>query len=126
MDDEVKNFREHHYDEMSKWFVARGMPAPPRWFLSSKGFIVPGLAAGFLYTTNSQVAFIDCYISNPDADSVPIREAIDAITRRIIQISRSHGVKLLCCSSKIRSIQKRARAFGFSDNGPHIGFSKEL
>ena len=59
--------------EINGWYRARGLPHLEPWALPFHGFIETGVAAGFLYSTDSGFAFLDGFISNPGAS--PIRRA---------------------------------------------------
>lgn len=100
---------------------------PPKWAFSNEGFIVPGVAAGFLYLTNSSIAYIDFYITNPDAGVRDRMRAVHKITETIIGSAKvNHDVKMLYCNSKIRSIQNLAKYFEFKSLGKHAVFCKNL
>lgn len=127
LDKLVKEFKPEHHPELASWFVRRKLPIPPTWLLSDTGYIIHGRAAGFLYLTNSSVGRIDVLIANPSIPKDERSNAIDAIVRKIISRARDeYGVKLLCCTTKLKSVEKRARLFRFIDTGTFVGFAKEL
>lgn len=99
---------------------------PPRSLFPRSGFIISGVAAGFLYFTDSAVGIIDCYISNPDTDSKTRSDALDAITLALIGFARFHGVKLIKCDTKLEVIKTRALGHGFRATGSHESFALEL
>lgn len=127
LDRKVTQYKPEHYHEIAGWFVKRRLKVPPMWGLSDTGYIIHGVAAGFLYLTNSGIGYIDCLIANPEASKDDRNNGIDSIIRRVIsQAHASYNVKMLCCSSSIKAVQKRARFFKFIDTGTFIGFTKEL
>lgn len=120
----MRKFSIEDANEVYSWFTKRKMPKPPLWIFSDEGFIVPGVAAGFLYLTNSGVAHIDCYITNPDAPPWLRRQSLFEITKHII-LSATHefNVKMILCNTKIKSIEDMAREFGFASDGQNAMFS---
>lgn len=114
------------FDEISKWCEARGHKMPDRSLFPRTGFIIDGTAVGFLYFTDSAVAIIDCYISNPDADSKTRSDALDAITVALTQCARFHKCKVIKCDTKLEAIKQRALRHGFKMLGAHDSFAMEL
>lgn len=113
--------------DIQEWFLDRGMEMPALWFFSTTGLIVPGVAAGFLYVTNSGVATLDCFITCKDAPLSDRFVAVRDITSGLIQMAYNEcNVKMLCCTSKIRSIKRIAEEFGFESMGLSEGFFKTL
>jgi hypothetical protein len=120
----VRRVLRQDYPEIRSWFKARGVLPPADWAFSTIGFMVPGVAAGFLYLTNSGVAEIDCYISNPAAEHRKF--ALQAITEKIMVTAVQLGVKMLCCNSKLGSIEALALDNRFTSIGNHKHFAKSL
>jgi hypothetical protein len=114
------------FDQIGTWFSMREMRLPDRSLFPATGFIISGIAAGFIYYTDSAVALIDCYISNPDTDPQDRSEAIDAITDALIQSAKFHRCKMIKCDTQLDTIKKRALALGFKGIGEHDNFVMEL
>ncbi len=112
--------------EIQMWFQMWGLTAPHKDRFSDLGFIVPDVAAGFLYLTNSGVAIIDAYICNPGAHKRIRDEALDAITYRILEAAEGAGVQYLKGDTNFRTILRRAQKFGFKVVGQYASFAKEL
>lgn len=113
--------------EIQSWFQKRGFPIPENWFFPSEGLMIPEIAAGFLYLTNSGVAYIDGYISNPDSKVMDRMQAFRKITEGLLWMSKNiYDVKMLCCNTKHNSIRRMALSFGFTDTGSHMSFNKVL
>lgn len=123
----MRNVEVSDYPQIYSWFEKRKMPRPPHWVFSDEGFIVPAVAAGFLYLTNSGVAHIDCYISNPDQPKWLRNQSLWEITKTIVlKAEHEFNIKMLCCNTKIKAIELMAREFGFVSNGQNAMFSKPL
>lgn len=124
--DNVRRIEREDYNSIYEWFRGWDLPPPPVEFLSNVGFIVPGVAAGYLYITNSKIGIIDSYISNVKASKMERKEAIDMITSDIITLAKELGIKILKCDSTYESIKVRAKNFGFKEIGNYTCFAKEI
>lgn len=84
-----------HVRDAIAWMVARDMPTFPEDVFSTSGYVVPGLAAVWLYFTNSSLATLEFLVSNPKSAKLKRRAAIDVVVERAIAEARHGGVKLL-------------------------------
>lgn len=121
-----KRFIESDYKEIAHWFQAWGVTPPPIGILSDIGIIVPGVAAGFLYLTNSQMGIIDCLVSNPDASKEERNHAIHLIGERLLEMARSTDCIRVKCNTRIGSVMERAKQFGFVETGEFTCLTKEM
>lgn len=114
------------YDQVSSWFKARSMPSPRRGDFPQVGFIVEGVAVGFLVQTDTPCAIIDFFISNPAASRRKRREALDSITDELVRAARSLGFRAVKADTEILTIKKRAQRSGFRALGEFSSFIKGL
>lgn len=114
------------FDEIGKWFESRGSKLPDISFFPRCGFIVHGIAAGFIYFTDSSIAIIDCYVSNPDSNITQRGDALDLITKALIEQAQFHKCKMLKCDTKLEAVKQRALSHGFKSLGAHESFSLEI
>lgn len=122
----VREYRPEDYAEIVAWHEARGLSAPPVEALPQLGCISPGVAAGFLYQTDSIIAVLDVYISNPAAPPEVRDTALDIITLKLLNKARHLGFKYVKCETKLTSIGARASRLGFADTGTYRCLVKEL
>jgi len=118
--------KEKHYDSICEWFKKRNLNAPKSSMLSNNGIIVPDIACGFLYLTDSSLGFLDFYISNPMSDEKKRHKALEIITNNLIMWAKDCDVSHLLANSQIKTIQKLAFDNGFKDLGFSLTFMKEL
>lgn len=114
------------YEVISEWYRDRGLPAPAESSLPTVGYIVPGTAAGFLTTTDSDICFLDGYISNPKSDHVERDYALDEITDQLLAVASEMGFKNVLVLTRNPSIEERARYWGFSLIGVHKLMHREI
>ena len=104
---------EHHFDDIRKWAMIRGMIDPPLEYFSKTGRVVNGVCAIFLYSTDSCVGFIENLITNPEADPKTVTEAVSRVVTGIEADAKAKGMKLLRSSTYIPGVMKRAKNLGF-------------
>lgn len=104
----VRPYEPKDLDTINRWYAAHGKQAVTDDLLPATGVIVDGVAAGFLYSTDSAIAVLDGFVTCPDA---PLRQRFEALlgiidqltttakengARRVVGFTRSHGMERLC------------------------------
>lgn len=113
----IREYRPEDYEEIAGWHRARGADAPSPALLSSTGHIVPGVAAGWLYLTNSGAALLEHYVSNPNAEPGARNAALDEITLALFKVAIDAGCRVVIALTADDSIADRARKHGLRDFG---------
>jgi hypothetical protein len=112
---------------INAWLAARDLAHLQPGMIPETGFIVEGVAVGFLYDTDSQVGFMENFISNPASSAVKVSEAINAIVDRLLQASQVLGIRYMVVMTKKPGVIKRARRWGFGVKpGPWAILQKEV
>ena len=88
----VKRVQDADLEEILGWFEARGIPMEPD-YLSPTGFIVPGKAAGFIFSTDSNFVIFECFVGNPEITSEERQQALRQIVPVMIQEAKEMGYK---------------------------------
>ncbi len=83
---------ELHFEQVLQWLRMRGESASPE-ALPKTGYIVPGVAAGFLYRTDSSIAWIDSLVASKERTREERSQALDAIVEALRQEARRAGFK---------------------------------
>jgi len=122
----ARRVAELDFDEIGKWFEVRGKKMPDTRFFPKVGFIVPDIACGFLYYTDSAIGIIDCYMSNPASDPEKRNDALNQITDKLIENAVFHKCRMIKCDTQLDVISKRAKTFGFKSVGFFESFILEL
>lgn len=101
-------------ETIARWHAARGLPEGwPRLWLSDLGWWVPGLAAGWLITTNSSRALIEDFATNPRAPKSETYAAMQALESHIVACAKDLGFLYLVGTTKIESIRAKAEKHGY-------------
>lgn len=111
---------ERHYETLCKWLhFYDAEPIEPD-FLPPTGFVVEGLAMGFLYRSDTKMAQIETLVANVYA---PVEErdmATDLVVTALIEEARAAGFRTLVGTTKLDAVVKRALKHGFTvDDGPY-------
>lgn len=114
------------HSNLKEWYHKHNLDAPPEQYYPSWGLIVEGVAAGFLFATDTALCMLDGYITNPEATSVDRNKAIALITGELLEISKEQGFQRVMVFSKEDSIIKRAKNLKFTDKGSYVMLDKEV
>lgn len=122
----MRHYEMEDYPELASWFRARGLALPCDRDLPDEGLIISGVAAGFLIQTDTSTAILDFFITNPETSPRARGEALNEISRGLIERARALGFRRVTCDSQLDTIVRRARALGFQELGEFKSFSKEI
>ncbi len=123
---ESRSVFEEDFEEIKKWFERRGMHCPEIDLFSKNGLIVDDVAAGFLYSTDSGVCFLENFITNPDSNKKERLMALDLIAQDLCSLAEDLGFKLIFGFSTYPGIVKLAHSLYFNSLESGSYFVKEL
>jgi hypothetical protein len=104
---------ERHYPLFQQWYAPHvGVVMSPD-FLPKVGFVVPDIAMGFLYQTDSKVCHIEGLVANPLVSRDLRTSAVDAVVLAIIKEARALGFRALHGTTSLRAVVDRAQRLGF-------------
>lgn len=119
-------FKVGDYPQINKWFVERCGYEIPWEIIPKTGFLVDDTACGFIYLTNSKVAFLDLFVSNKNRPKEDRKRAIQLIVDKIIELAQSREVTMLMCNTKNEQIKQYAIANGFNCGGEYTSFARRI
>jgi hypothetical protein len=114
-----------HRGQIEEWSKKRGCV----WTSSKRstyGYIVPGVAAGWLYVTDGDFCIAEGLISNPDASSGARHEAFWALQEAFEDRSRQLGKQRIIGLLASDAMQAQAVDKGYKVLGVHLLIQKEL
>lgn len=101
------------YEDFKAWYAPRlDNPVGPE-FLPKVGYVVRGIAMGFLYQTDSAVCHIEGLVANPAVKGSERNAALDQVVLAIISEARKLGFKTLHGQTELLAIVERAKKLGF-------------
>ncbi len=107
----ARRYEPDDFEQIEKW--AKGWDTTYRAHQFPKtGFIVDGLAAYFLYKTDSSVCFLENLISNKGADDVFRQRAIREVTQAVLKEAEALGFRVAYATTDVPSVILRAAGMG--------------
>lgn len=120
---------EDYDDTLKGWWADWGWTAPTRDFLPDDGvgglMVLDGdvpICAGYMYATNSKVAWVDWIISNKEYRKKPQRsEAISMLIATLTEISKNTGFKYCYALIKHQSLIETYKELGYTKGDEYVG-----
>lgn len=100
------------YKVISEWWKGYNWPAVPKEALPKNGFIVDGLCAGFLYCTDSSIAWMEFIVGNPAAIKEDRTIALNNLVISLCGLAKEYGYKQVFSSIQHPNLMKI-----YEDNG---------
>ena len=128
MELEIRPLNENDYQEiLVDWWIQWNWTAPEKDFLPDDGkggmIIYDGdipICAGFIYVTNSKVAWVDWIISNKEYKIKDKRRAaIKILIESLTNISKNTGSKYAYALIKNQSLIKTYEDLGYTKGGSY-------
>lgn len=116
----IRALKEKDYDKLCQWWKFWRFGAPERKYLPNdgKGGIMVtnndiDICCGFLYFTNSKIAWLEFVVSNPDYKEKDRSDAIIFLINNLVAIAGSKGFEAVFTSVKHPSLIKSFEKSGF-------------
>lgn len=122
----IKKYELEDFKELSSWFDKHEIFKSEEKEFPSTGFIIKGIAAGFLYTTNGDYCILENFVSNPDASPQDRGIALTEITENLIELAKSLKYSYIIAITKVGSIKLRAINNEFKSLGNYEVFMREM
>lgn len=123
----IRFLKEEDYDVLCQWWKAWRWTAPPRDFLPENGCGglmvekdgVP-VVAGFIYFTNSAVAWSEFIISNFDYKEKDRKEAIKILIFELTDMAKRKGSKYIYTVVKNQSLKETYEEMGYNNGSQKV------
>ena len=111
--------------QLTSWFKQWNIPESIKETLPETGFIVDGIAAIFLYETNSKMCFIECLIRDKEATEEVSNKAIDLLIKHVLRYAKEQNYKFIMSNTKYDRVVEIAEKHGFkTDKSNYKSFGK--
>jgi|SRR6478609_7169558 len=111
-------FRPEDYEDIKVWCEKRSCPLISTESLSETGFIVKvreeKIMAGWFYHTNSNIAWLEFVITNPDSSSENRHQALDLFFETTVNYAKECGIKNLFAVADDNGIIERMQKQNFN------------
>jgi hypothetical protein len=123
---DTKQFDISDLDEINSWYEARNMRPIDIKQLPQFGYIVPGIACGFLVQTDSANAFLEGFATNRYAKNYQKADAIDLICKQLLQVAKELGYTHVFAMTTHPNIVAACRDNEFLEIGKYTTFFREI
>ena len=127
MEFSVRYLIESDYEMLCQWWKNWRFPAPQRDFLPENGcggLLVKKngipIVAGFIYFTNSAVAWNEFIVSNFDYKDKDRKEAIKILIFELTDLAKRNGSKYVYTVVKNQNLKKAYQEIGFSNGSVKV------
>lgn len=115
---EELNF-EIDYPIVCEWWAQHNWPKVPQASLTKNGAFVynhqgMGICAGWLFCTDSNIAWIEYIVKNPDALQKEVDAGLDLLIEHLVEKANSLGFKLVFTTVKSKALIARYARHGFT------------
>jgi hypothetical protein len=109
----LRRYLNTDYETVKVWADMRKFPLLPQEYLPVTGFIHEGFCVGFLYKTDSKIAWLEWVISNPFSDSEKRNSAMNEIIEELAKDAKEQGFKVIFTSVEHKGLIERYKTLGF-------------
>lgn len=113
-------------DEINGWRLQRHLKPIPEDMIPKIGLIEPGLAAGFLISTDCSIAFLEYFITNRFAGIEERKGALEAIGEKLMEIAKEKGFRFISVYTQGKTMRQTCKRHGLTELGTTIMLGKEL
>jgi hypothetical protein len=134
MELQVRALQESDWDTLQEWWVKWEWPAVAKEMLPLNGcgglMVYKGdipVVAGFLYLTNSNIAWVEWIISNKDYKENDRKKALEVLILGLEDVALSVGKDIMFSVSKSKSLINIHKELGYTvDETPSYEISKKI
>lgn len=122
----LRRYKLSDYEEVNSWFRKYKGNDFPKEHLAPTGFIVPGIAVGFLIKTDANCCFLEPFIANTDASPEDRDKALTQILTSLISEAKALDFNFIFGISTAPTMIERALKLGFQNEGVSTLVMKEV
>jgi len=109
----IRRYTPEDYKELTSWYTKRNMVLVQEYHLAKIGFIVEGVAAGFLIQTDANMGILEPFIANPEASKEDRDTALDMIIEALVHTAQELGYMSVFGFGKSLPMIRRSARHGF-------------
>lgn len=116
----IRRYEDDDYEMVKEWYEARGKRPPSPDTMSDMGYIADERVAGWLYTTNSNVAMIEGIIADPHTIPSHRHQSLRLLLGFMIDTALLLGYPHIFGITSHPSMVKTCKQLGFSHNNMDV------
>ena len=109
----IRHFTDSDYEMVCSWWSGHDWPSIPLTFLPTTGIIVDDCAAGFIYSTDSKICWLEFIVVDPKSDKTYRREALNTLMNEAAKIAKEMGHSAIFTSASHEGLIERYKNNGF-------------
>lgn len=109
----IRRFQESDYKTICSWWKEHEWPLIPLSFLPKTGIIVDDCAAGFLYSTDSGLCWLEFVVVDKNSDKEKRRKALDVLILEASALAKTMGFSAMFSSLSHDGLINRYKKHGF-------------
>ena len=113
-------------EKVRQWWEAWGWQQLPDAALPPTRRMVNDCAAGFLYTTNSSIAWIEWITVDPKSDKLIRRKSLDELIKLLEQDAKGQGAEQIFIASLHPGLSARLDSHGYTRGDFMQHFVKDI
>jgi hypothetical protein len=120
---DTRNYNTYHHSMLTEWWIAHKWSPIPGSMLPPNGSVIyddaTPVCAGFIYKTDSDIAWMEFIVSNPSSTKEQRTEALPALIADLTLKAKALGAKCIFTSCQSNSLIAKHIDQGFvkSDEG---------
>lgn len=112
---QARTYIDTDYVSVAKWWLGHKWPVVEKKSLPKTGFIVDNVCAGFLYKTDSSIAWLEFIIANPRSSKEERSEGLNAVIEAAIKHASDEGFTTVFSSLQHPGLINRFKEHGFQE-----------
>ena len=131
----IRKLNEEDWETLCSWWEQwpKWVPVPKHMLPENGtgGFMVEKnkkpIVAGFLYTTNSKVAWVEWVVSDPTYRDSDRKEALELLIKGIENVAKNSGFQVILSIGRSRGLIEVHKKLGYTiDKDPSYEISKKI
>ena len=110
----IREYKNSDYWTLASWWTAHNWACPHQEMLPKTGFIIEDVCAGFLYKTDSKIAFLEWIISNPKSNKEERNKALNILINQLCEDAKKSEFEAIFTSSNHNKLIERYKNHGFN------------
>lgn len=101
------------YDTLSSWWKEYNWPVIPKDSLPKNGFIIDNTCAGFVYCTDSNIAWLEFIVANPRISRDERKAGLQNLLSGLTGLAKELGYAYVFTSTNHANLEERLVEMGY-------------
>jgi len=111
----MRFFEPKDYEIICEWWKEYDYPIVPLDCLPKNGLIIENLCAGFLYSTDSALCWLEFVVGNPKATKEERSKGLDELIEGLVVLAKTKEFKYALASVEHPNLKDKVKKLGFME-----------